>query len=216
MDSNLHGVMSSGQIAGVPQSIVNPSPHPQFIDGKVGKALWLNRNTINYGPHRDKCFHNVNLCTSGLSISLWLKPYANEVGTVMILHGGAFYPDSTGLSFYQIPAWDNLAVKIHDDTHYYLTAARFGGVLEWHHMIFSWKPLETIDLYINGCPAGSAQNMAPRTQAIASWTTDFTIAGNKWGDQQERGVFALDHLLIWHDQLTPEQAWQLYAQGGQV
>ena len=113
----------------------------------------------------------------------------------MILDGGAFYPDSTSLSFYQSPAWDDLAVKIHDDTHY-MTSVKFEGVSECHHMIFSWKPLETIDLYINVCPVGYEQNMAPRTKSIASWTMDFTIAGNKWGDKQERGVVSWDHMLI--------------------
>ena len=135
----------------------------------------------------------------------------------MILEGGGFYPDSTGLSFYLSPGWDDVGVKIHDDTHHYKTDAKFDGVSEWHHMFFSWKPLETIDLYINGCPTSYQQVMSPRTQAIASdWTPDFTIAGNHWGDPQERGVFALDHVLMWYNALTPEQAWQLYVQGGQV
>ena len=44
----------------------------------------------------------------------------------------------------------------------------------------------------------------------------FRIGGNEWGDAQERGVFALDHMLIRYGTLTPDQAWQLYVQEGQV
>ena len=102
----------------------------------------------------------------------------------MILRGGAFYPDAIGLSLYQSPAFDNVAVKIHDDTHYYMTSAEFDGVSEWHHLIISWKPLNLIYFYKNGCPTGIPV-IDPRTHAVASWTTNFTIGGNRWGDAEE-------------------------------
>ena len=84
MDSNFHGVSSSGEIHGVPESIINPSsPQPELISVKVDSALRLNRDTVNYGKYAAECFYNLNLCKRGLSISLWLKPYTNQVRILM-------------------------------------------------------------------------------------------------------------------------------------
>ena len=51
------------------------TPAPRLVAGKVGSALQLEGAELNYGKPNE-CFYNTNLCTNGLSISLWVKYYS--------------------------------------------------------------------------------------------------------------------------------------------
>ena len=89
---------------------INPSvagtPAPRLVAGKVGSALRLEGAELNYGKPNE-CFYDINPCTNGLSVSLWVKYYSLNPdsdgaggapeGEGVILDGGGFYLESQGL-----------------------------------------------------------------------------------------------------------------------
>ena len=211
MDSSFSGVSFTAEINGHPETVILSLP--TLVLGKVGNAVLLNRTTLNYGRHSDHCLHNLALCTSGLSVALWVKFFETNATRVMILDNGGFYNSGSGLSLFRSAT--SMSVLIKDREYLYGTWTRFVGVLEWHHVTFTWRALDLIDIYINGCPAGRGPVMNPRTSNITLYS-DFRIGGNEWGGASARGVFALDHVLVWYTLLKPEEVWQLYVQGGHM
>ena len=209
MEVAFSGVTQSGVLSAISEGSVPPS----LIPGKVGTALWMNRTALNYGQPVTECFYNLNVCTTGLTISLWVifyEFYENQV--VMVLDSGGFNRGSKGLTLYRFRY--SLTIGFKDDFSYYEVWARLFSLLKWHHLVITWKNATEIEVYINGCPAGFRSTITPRSQNILN-IGDFRIGGNMWGGEAERGVLAVDHLLVWYSVFTPEQVWQLYVQGGQ-
>ena len=211
-------LMESGSfILSAPSGDLTPtyagSPAPSMAPGKVGSALRLEGAELNYGRPTSECFYDVNLCNNGLSISLWVKFYASPTSVEMILDGGGFYADTTGMAIFRSGA-GSIAVVIHDDNEKFNVQAFYDDWSHWQHIVFTWKASTNILLYMNGCLAGTQLGREPRT--LPGTPVDFKIGGNRWGGVAQRGNIALDHVLMWYGVITPEEIWQLYVQGGQV
>ena len=189
------------------------TPAPTLVSGKMGSALRLEGAELNYGRPTTECFYAVNLCTSGLSVSLWVKFYTSKTSPQMILDGSGFYPETRGISIFR--TGDGVfGANVYDDNTEYKAWAPYKDLFHWQHIVFTWIVSTDILLYLNGCPAGTEPRQLPH--APTAQTADFKIGGNLWGAAAERGDIALDHVLMWYDVLTPEEVWQLYVQGGQV
>ena len=202
---------------------VSGTPAPRLVAGKVGSALRLEGAELNYGRPR-QCFYNINLCTNGLSVSLWVKYYSINPdsdgtggapeGEGVILDGGGFYSQSQGLHLSR-NGYLNFQVNIFDDTVDHFANMPYGEVFVWKHLAFTWKgKLFPIILYQNGCLGNG--NSLERPSAPHTTSHDFKIGGNGYGGAIQRGDIALDHVLMWYHSLTAEEVWQLYIQGGQV
>ncbi len=66
----------------------------KVTEGKIGQALYTDGATqyVSFGNHRDKCVSNLQLCSDGLSIALWLKTEdMGEYGQYYISNGGKTY-----------------------------------------------------------------------------------------------------------------------------
>ena len=204
-------------IISAPSGDINPTSMdgtPRRVDGKVGHALRLEGAEINYG-RPSECFYDINLCTNGLSVSLWVKYYAiNAGGEGVVLDGGGFYPESQGLHLSR-NAHTNFQVNIFDDTWNHYGNVPYGDEFVWKHLVFTWKGHTLpISLYQNGCLGSGGNVEAPA--GTRTETQDFKVGGNGKGGVVQRGDIALDHVLMWYHALTPEEVWQLYVQGGQV
>ena len=198
------------------------TPAPRLVDGKVGTALRLEGAELNYG-RPNECFYNIDLCTNGLSISMWVKYFyinpdtdglGQPEGENVILDGGGFYPECQGLHLSRTE-YTNFQVNIFDSTTNHYGNVPYGDELVWKHLVFSWKGnSEPIDLYQNGCLGFGSSTVVAGAARTTSY--DFKIGGNGRGGAVQRGNFALDHVLMWYRALTPDEVWQLYVQGGQV
>ena len=208
MEIDFSGVTQSGVLS----AIFEGSVPPLLIPGKVGTVLWMNRTALNYGQPVTECFYNLNVCSAGLTLSLWVIFYEfNGNNAILVLDSGGYYKRSKGLTLYRKRY--SLVVGFKDDAYYYRVWARFYSLLRWHHLVITWKNATKIEFYINGCPAGLGSRISPRTNHISN-KVDFRIGGTMWGGVATRGVMAMDHLLTWYNVFTPEQVWQLYVQGG--
>ena len=202
--------------------IVVGSPAPRLVPGKVGSALRLEGAELNYGRPNNECFYNINLCTNGLSVSLWVKYYSINPpsggapdGEGAILDSGGIYVNNQGLHLSR-NGYSNFQLIIFDDTYSHYANVPYGDEFVWKHLVFTWKGnASPISLYQNGC-LGYGSNydhgvtIPPRPQQ------DFKIGGNYFGCADQRGDIALDHVLMWYHALTPDEVWQFYVQGGQV
>ena len=219
MDDNAFIISApSGDIT----STVAGTPAPRMVPGKVGSALRLEGAELNYGKPNE-CFYNINLCTNGLSISLWVKYYSINTGYKygppegegVILDGGGFYSNSQGLHLSR-NGYLNFQVNIFDDTASHFSNMPYGEVFVWKHLVFTWKgSFFPIILYQNGC-LGKGMSFKVPLGGPRSESYDFKIGGNGFGGAVDRGDRALDHVLMWYHSLTQDQVWQLYVQGGQV
>ena len=193
--------------------IIDGTPAPRMVPGKVDSAFCLEGAELNYGKPTAGCFDGVNLCTNGLCVSLWVKFYASKTSPQMILDGSCFYPETRGISIF-ITADGLFCANVFDDNTEYKVWAPYEDLFHWQPIVFTWIVSTDVILYLNGCPVGTKYSKlphAPKTQ-----TADFKIGGNLWGGETERGNIALDHVLMWYDVLTQDEVWQLYIQGGQV
>ena len=200
------------------------TPAPRLVAGKVGSALRLEGAELNYGKPNE-CFYDINLCTNGLSVSLWVKYYSLNPdsdgaggapeGEGVILDGGGFYLESQGLHLSR-NGYLNFHVNIFDETADHFSFMPYGDVFVWKHLVFTWKGrFVPIILYQNGC-LGNGNSLERPSLAPRTASHDFKIGGNAYGGAIQRGDIALDHVLMWYHSLTPEEVWQLYIQGGQV
>ena len=194
--------------------VVNGSPAPCLVPGKVGSALRLNGAELNYGNPTTECFYDISLCTNGLSVSLWVKFYAiSATAPRIILDGGGFYGATRGMTVFRAGA-GVIAVNIYTDNNKYNSRTPYDDWFAWQHIVFTWKVSTDIVLFLNGCSAGIPRDLETHGPIIAPPT--FIIGGNIWGPDEGRGNIALDHVFMWYSVLTPDEIWQLYTQGDQV
>ena len=200
-----------------PTGMINPetekNPVSMLVPGKVKNALRLEGTVLNYQPPNTECFYDVRLCVNGLSGSLWVKFHSISTKPAMILDGGGFYPQTTGISVFR-NGQGEIQVNVFDKSNQYRGRAPYDDVFHWQHIAFTWKVSTDTILYLNGCPAGTQPIREPHAPTDNSM--NFKIGGNAWGGEAERANITLDHVLMWYDVLTPEEVWQLYVQGGQV
>ena len=191
--------------------MVAGSPAPSLIQGKVGSALRLEGAELNYGQPNE-CFYDVDMCVNGLSVSLWVKFYAASTKAQMILGGGGFYGTSKGMAVF-LAGGGVIQINIFNSHYHYIAKSDSYDAFHWQHIVFTWKAYTNVLLYLNGCPVRK-KNIFNRADVTDS--VDFKIGGSEYGGADERGNIALDHVLMWYDVLTPEEAWKFYVQGGQV
>ena len=144
----------------------------------------------------------------------WLKWRPKALGT--IFDTGGFYENSHGY-LHGVFLNGTVLVFINDAAFYYRFCTPAGYVTEnqWVFITQTWSPLTAITLYIDGCRAiNTGVQKRPRTTDIV-WTAHFVI-GDSAAAHEYRSNMELDHMQAWDEELSAEEVWQLYIQGGQV
>ena len=111
--------------------------------------------------HGHWAVEDINLCTNGLSVSLWVKYYSLNPdsdgaggapeGEGVILDGGGFYLESQGFHLSR-NGYLNFHVNIFDETADHFSFMPYGDVFVWKHLVLTWKGrFVPIILYQNGC-----------------------------------------------------------------
>ena len=192
---------------------VEGTPAPRLVPGKMGTALRLEGAKLNYGTPAPECFSSPDLCNNGLSVSLWVKFFVINVDSMVFVFGGIFAGER-GVFMNRLRfGW--FSIGLYDDNKMIFGKVYKGGnVHHWQHIVITWEGNSSpFAVYLNGCPATVDTRMINQ-QPFRS-PSDFRIGG---GDDPGESIayITLDHMLMWHDFLTPQEVWQLYVQGGQV
>ena len=190
--------------------------YAELTKGVVGNALkcdGFDYPCMNYGEHFDKCYHNPDMCTEGITMSFWVSQinYRGEIYRAgAVPNGGVGYlidfPNPTFIGFH----------TFHNTSHDSYTMDGWEGDGQWRYLLITWYLGEGITVYINGCDADPEKNKGyAKTESRRGPNTikepiliGQAIAMNAY--------LMLDEFLIWHKRLSPEQIWQLYTQGGKV
>ena len=173
--------------------------HPHLVQGRVSNALNLNGNGqfINIGIHRSSCLGNVDRCSHGLLLSLWLKPSGQFSNRAQIL--------STGQNGVKIWQKNN---KIHASVN---TATRiwkcsYAPGLEpdrWSFLEVSWHPDLGVKMYINGsvlAESGSQGHPRSDDERIYDPNQDgfYVGRGNPLATDERYSAMAVDDLTYWY------------------
>ena len=171
----------------------------------MGTALRLEGAKLNYGTPAPDCFSSPDLCNNGLSFSLWLRFFVINVHNKVFVFGGAI-TGQRGIFMERLQSdWFWLGI-LDASKMIFGKVYKGGNVYHWQHIVVTWKGSSSpFSVYLNGCPA------TVETKRIDNPSfrppSDFRIGS---------GNICLDHMLMWHDFLTPQEVWDLYVQGGQV
>ena len=83
-----------------------PSNNPTFERGVEGYAMCFNGvdQSVNFGDLRYRCLGNLELCTEGLMIGMWIKTGSKNVTTAnYYFSSGGQTSASMGFAFYRTP-----------------------------------------------------------------------------------------------------------------
>ena len=190
------------------------------IPGKFGSALHIsgNHQYVDYGLHLDKCYHNPDKCSCGITVALWLNVHA--YGSV-ILDTGATHAQAFGY-YILINSDHSIKISVKDTPMYHQYQAPEFPLNEWVHLVFTWPSnAGLIHLYINGCDADAtnrkryAYNLA-RYTSITRQSRITLGAGPDTPISYRYANADVDELVFWERVLDPLEAWQLYVDGGVV
>ncbi len=81
-----------------------PSNKPTFQEGVVGQAMCFNGvdQSVNFGDLRYRCLGNLELCTEGLMIGVWIQTGSKSVTTInFYFSSGGQTSASMGFALYR-------------------------------------------------------------------------------------------------------------------
>ena len=188
------------------------------ILGKVGSALHISGNNqfVDYGLHLDKCYHNPDKCSGGITVAVWLNVHA--YGSV-ILKSGAMHAEAFGYYIF-INSDHSIKISVKDTSMYHQYQAPEFPLNEWVHLVFTWPSNAGLfHLCINGCDADAtnSKRYAYNLARFRSVTRQSRITLGPGPDVHMPYDNAdVDELIFWEGVLDPIEAWQLYVDGGVV
>ena len=94
---------------------IRPSSHPSnWLNS--GKMLKLRTQYVDYGDAtKGTCLSDIDLCTTGFTVSFWVKPY-NQLNIIFINTGSGDFNNQLGLKIWFYPFYGSggtLNFKIH-------------------------------------------------------------------------------------------------------
>ena len=201
MDVTVNGVLL-GDIEGVLRG------GGSTISGRFGTALHANGNQYaDYGFHVDKCYHNPDKCSDGITWSLWLNLHAYES---VVLDTGATDWAAFGYYIY-IKTGPSFAISVKTTTTYHQYTAPYFPLNEWVHVVFTWSASNSglVHLYINGCEedASNENGFAYNVARFGALNTvhPFVVGNSPYGPTSTKAD--IDELMVWDQVLDPLQVW---------
>ena len=189
---------------------------PSLVSGKMDSALRLNGNNqkVVFSMYLDKCFHIPDMCNIGSTFAYWLK--WKPTNMAVIFDSGGLYLSSRGY-FHGIEENGKMEVFVKDATHYYVLNSPAGYVPQdqWVYVVQTWSPASSIKIYLNGCLYPNVGSKATRTTAVTR-DVNFVIGATSAGANPRWANIILDNLFSWDEELSKEEVWRLYIQGGWV
>lgn len=189
-----------------------------LVPSKDGNAIYLDGTTqyVTYGDQRDKCFADPDMCTNGVTFSLWvyvqnaIDPTQNQI----VLDSGGQYESGRGYGLWRY-ADGRWALAIYTDVSHHEVVGFFWDTDRWLHVVFTWNPTQGLILYVNGCVLSVGWERARVTPVTL--LPEMLLGKDSWpGSLRYFGHIFLDQFLVWEEVLAPEEVRQLYSQGGVV
>ena len=189
---------------------------PSLVSGKMNSALVLNgiNQKVAFGKYLVRCFHLPDVCNNGSTFAYWLKWKPTKMGVIFV--SGGFYFSSRGY-FHGIQQNGNKVVYIKDATHYYHFNTPVGYIPQdqWVYVVQTWSIVSSVKSYLDGCMFPNVGTKATRTTALTR-DVNIVIGAISAGANHGWANIKLDNFLSWDEELSNDEVWRLYIQGGWV
>ncbi|KAH9500063.1 hypothetical protein Btru_076507 [Bulinus truncatus] len=173
----------------------------KLIPGRIGNAVNLNgqRQYVDLGEHYDRCLGNLDLCSHGFTLSVWLNPRELREGTTFIsaptynigYHNGRLRSEFQGKN----KRWTASSTRIRPD--------------EWQRLTMAWHPKKGLSMYLNDelAEQDSRGVDAPqRDQPISQ----HVYLGRQLSNDRITANMIADELQVWYDDLDQLRATRQY------
>ena len=189
---------------------------PILVRGKMNSVLILNgiNQKVVFSKYLDKCFHLPDMCNHGSTFAYWLK--WKPTTRCVIFDSGGYYLSSRGY-FHGIHQNGRMVVHIKDATHYSVLNSPAGYIPhdQWVYVVQTWSTASSIKIYLNGCLYPIVGTKTTRNNALIR-EVNFVVGATSAGNNPEWANIKLDNLLSWDEELSKDEVWGLYSQGGWV
>ena len=170
------------------------------------------------GDPLDSVFSHPNLCTNGVTVSIWvmaLQPRHSD--RTIVFDNGGMLADSAGFTLRRMPDYA-MEVLIQDGNGFSKISTLAGSWIQdrWVHITFSWYPGWKIRLYVNGCDVdeGDRKGFATTFGRIYSFAGFRPLYLGKYDGGSWYAHIKLDQLQFWYEVLPRASIWKLYSKGG--
>ena len=209
----MQGGIIQGPIEGSVLGGVSP------VAGRHGNAIQTNDpdGYVEFPlDSNNKCLQDPDLCSSGVTFSLWLMNLPGNLGALFrVLSSEGCETPGAGFC---ITIWSGGKVRViitGSSTFYNYNISPL-PINKWQHVMLSFKPNEGLQSYINGCDAAVDQVFPPITNFNPTPISScFRLGGRKdYARSPNTAHMKFDHILIWYDILNADEIRLLYSRGG--
>ena len=185
----------------------------ELVPGKLNKALYTNGidQWVNIGNQRDKCLGNLNRCTKGFVMALWLKGYV-ATGNEYYVNSGGHTSLSMGMTLLEQNGY--LVAEFRTESvRWRVDVSGFESHV-WYHVVLVWTEEGGEQVYLNGCLCGRMDAGISHTSNGQSSYTDFVLGNANTaltGGTTFAGEMNLDEVRVWDADLDEEGGWKLYS-----
>ena len=186
-----------------------------LVPGKLNKALYTNGmdQWVNIGDHRDRCLGNLEKCSNGFVMALWLKAHTQVMnGSEYYVNSGGHTVRSIGMTLLQqdgklVSSFRTTSMRWRVDVPGFVSKL-------WYHVVLVWSRERGERIYLNGCMCGGMDTGVEIDNNKHPWYTDF-IFGNANTDLTERysvvaGEMTLDEVRVWDVYMEEKGVWELF------
>ena len=130
---------------------------PELVDGKIGQALHTDgiSQYVNFGNQRHICPGNLDLCSEGLTLMLWLKiadaPHSHTFE--FYISNGGHHGDSHGIALSRQGGLLRAHFRMLNGSFWKLETSRPDFDL-WYHIAVAWRSDIGCQMYYDGTLQG--------------------------------------------------------------
>lgn len=164
----------------------------RIVPGRFSNAVLLNGQGqyIDLGTHFNRCLGNLDLCTHGLTLSIWINPQ-------QLQNGQTFLSTPTYKLFYND---GNLQSQFHGPAKTWTTSTSRLLREEWQRVTLAWHPKKGLTMYINDELTGQDRQGvegAPRDQPVS----EHVYIGRSLDSDRITANILADEFQVWYDDL---------------
>ncbi|KAM9810992.1 adhesion G-protein coupled receptor D1 [Neosynchiropus ocellatus] len=183
-----------------------------IVEGMVNKGIFLDGDNggtfLHFGNYQNSCISDPSLCgPEGITFSFFWKNCEVDDARFAVASGGKVI--SNGFSVYINPKGGYVDFYTRGNNHRWKAAIAVPGPF-WCHILFTWKKVDGLKVYINGTyttgdPTGST------SESEGDTNPNLVIGTSNRHTYRHYVTGAFDEFVIWERALSPRDVWLYYS-----
>ena len=117
--------------------------------GRTVLAIDDDTGFVNFGDQRDLCVGNLDHCTNGFTVALWLRT-STQTGKKFFISSGAQTTMSHGIAVYKHDGKVGSTFKTSSGQRWDAEGTFVLNPTTWYHMAVTWSLTSGLTMYVNG------------------------------------------------------------------